>query len=70
MSRRVLGGITAILFLLFVGCSEKNKEMKPIKSKDLNLSTVDKKIKKNMMVIQEEFIPEHIKHSHIEVIPH
>jgi len=27
-------------------------------------------VKKNMMVIEEEFIPEHVRKSHIEVVEH
>ena len=78
------------LLVLFVGCSDKNQEVKPkIKkvtelnvSKELNstkeLNTTKKSnpiselnsSKANMMVVPEEFIPEHIKHSTIEVVEH
>ena len=67
----------AILFVL-IGCSDKQEELKPKKTennetkkdvkKDVKLDT--NRTKKNMMVIQEEFVPEHIKRSHIEVVEH
>jgi len=70
--------ILGTLLVLFVACSDKNKEIKPkIKevpelnttkeinsTKELNTSTA------TIMVIPEEFIPEHIRRSSIEVVPH
>jgi len=72
--------IVVVGFMLFViiGCSDKQEELKPKKTennetkkvikKDVKMDT--NKTKENMMVIKEEFIPEHIKHSHIEVVEH
>ena len=53
--------------LLLVACSEKQKEVNP-KIKELVEANKTKPVK--MMVIPEEFVPEHIKHSHIEVVEH
>jgi len=107
MSRVVLT-LTGLLLLVMVGCSDKQKEIKPKKEHlESNLtkkeeSTVTKvevkdkiEVKEeiesdiieveiigddsetndgenqtNMMVVPEEFIPEHIRRSHIEVVPH
>jgi hypothetical protein len=75
MSKIVLAGF--ILFVV-IGCSDKQEELKPKKlennetkkdiKKDVKMDT--NKTKKKMMVIEEEFIPDHIKHSHIEVVEH
>ena len=85
MSRVVLT-ITGVLFLAVIGCSDKQEDLKPKeslesnktkKSLDNNMTTESNETKieinatkKSMMVISEEFIPEHIKRSHIEVVPH
>ena len=84
MSRIILL-ITGILFFAVIGCSDKQEEIKPKKSldsnktkkdtnltkKDTNLTKVEVNVtKERMMVIPSEFIPEHIKRSHIEVVPH
>ena len=71
MSKIVLAGF--ILFVV-IGCSDKQEELEPKKlennetKKDVKMDT--NKTKKKMMVIKEEFIPEHIKNSHIEVVEH
>ena len=82
MNKVVLAGF---VLLIVIGCSDKQKEVKPkiiktikkkkIKKIDNNETKSKIKIdtnitKKNMMLIKEEFIPEHIRHSHIEVVEH
>jgi len=90
--------LTSFIFLVVIGCSNKQKELKPkkvennetkieptkienneTKIKSIEIKNNEIKIepiveidttKKNMMVIQEEFIPEHIRNSHIEVVEH
>ena len=64
MNRSVL---LVFSLLLLVACSEKQKEVKP-KIKELLEGNKTEAVK--MMVIPEEFVPEHIKHSHIEVVKH
>ena len=81
MNRLVLAGF---ILLMTIGCSDKQEEIKP--TKELNVRKVENnetknkikteikmdtnKTKKNMMVVKEEFIPEHIRRSHIEVVEH
>ena len=81
MNRLVLAGF---ILLMTIGCSDKQEEIKP--TKELNVTKVENNetknkikteikmdtniTKKNMMVIKEEFIPEHIRRSHIEVVEH
>jgi len=75
--------ILGVILLAVIGCSDKQEEIKPKESLENNKTKIDNNGTKsennitkvdinstNMMVIQEEFIPEHIKHSHIEVVPH
>ena len=81
MSRVVLT-ITTVIVLAVIGCSDKQEKIKPKEdnktvvpdnniTKESNTTKIDtNETKKNMMVIQEEFIPEHIRRSHIEVVPH
>lgn len=73
-------------FLIFLACSQtvpdkkveeitqkvpENNDTK-VKVPDENTTTLVKEIVKNETVIEaeEEFIPEHIKRSHIEVVKH
>jgi hypothetical protein len=70
--------IAGFIVLAVIGCSDKQEELEPKKiennetkkdiKKDVKMDT--NKTKENMMVIKEEFVPEHIKHSHIEVVEH
>jgi energy-converting hydrogenase Eha subunit H len=66
-----------VLFFVLLGCSDKQKEIEPKKIENNETKTESNETKidtnatiKNIMVIEEEFIPEHIKHSHIEVVEH
>ena len=85
MSKRVVLAVIGVVFLVVIGCSDKQDEIKPKDSLDNNKTKIDSNetkkdsnlskvkindTKKAMMVIQEEFVPEHIKRSHIEVVPH
>jgi uncharacterized protein YceK len=79
---RVVVTITTVLILAIIGCSDKQEKIEPKEdnktvvadknmTKESNTTKTDSnETKKNMMVIQEEFIPEHIRRSHIEVVPH
>jgi len=82
---RVILTTVGVLLLAVIGCSDKQEDIKPKKildhnktKKDTNLTKKDTNstkvelnaTKKIMMVIPSEFIPEHIKRSHIEVVPH
>jgi hypothetical protein len=66
------------LMVLFVACSDKNKEIEPKiektpelnTTKELNITKELNSSKANIMVVPEEFIPEHIRHSTIEVVEH
>jgi len=74
MNKVLLAGF--IIFFV-IACSDKKEELKPKKVEnnetkvDVNRTKIDTNVtKKNMMVIKEEFIPEHIRNSHIEVVEH
>jgi len=74
MSRVLLAGF--IIFFV-IACSDKKEELTPKKVEnnetkvDVNITKNDiNTTKNNMMVIKEEFIPEHIRNSHIEVVEH
>ncbi len=77
MNKLVLVGF---VLLIVVGCSDKQEEIKPKKElkvkkienneTKIKIKTDTNTTKKNMMVIKEEFIPEHIRRSHIEVVEH
>jgi len=75
---RVILAIVGVLLLVVIGCSNKEKDIKPKDNlesnktkKENNTTKVElNATKRIMMVIPEEFIPEHIKRSHIEVVPH
>ena len=73
--------VASLLFL--VSCSDKQKEVKPEVKKapkiketpDVNTTKevkkeIIKEVKAPIMVIPEEFIPEHVRNSTIEVVPH
>ena len=72
--------LASFIFLVVIGCSDKQEELKPKKIEPKKVENNETKIdtkkvdinttKKNIMVIKEEFIPEHIRNSHIEVVEH
>jgi hypothetical protein len=91
---RVILSVVGVLFLVIMGCSDKQEKIKPKENKEINTSVIidnnltndtnltnitkeenktiveHNETDKIMMVVPEEFIPEHIKRSHIEVVPH
>ncbi len=55
---------------LLIGCSQKELK-KNIKSEIVDVRDQNKTIKRDVITTETtEFIPEHIRLSHIEVVPH
>ena len=55
---------------LLIGCSQKEIK-KNIKSEIVDIRDQNKTIKRDVITTETtEFIPEHIRLSHIEVVPH
>lgn len=78
-------GLVIVALFVISGCSDKKEELNPkkidtvetnltksIENNDTNDTKESNKTvqKKSMMLIKEEFIPEHIRNSHIEVVEH
>lgn len=78
--------IVGVILFIAIGCSDRQDEIEPkkVKEVDINRTKIEdnttiknnkkqvdiNRTKKDIVRIKEEFVPEHIRKSHIEVVEH